>query len=206
MPIPASRSSASPLPRQRSVEAAKLLEHQMYFWGKEGLHPAGNLIVAFGGTPYRRDDAPHAVRCYALTTTQGHPILQSTGVLLQPSEGQCGIAHLRPAHRLYHIPPHAMPLPCPSAKAIAVNLRTVRPTEFPPTLTRLLRFVREYEQWAARRLPDHARESAWREYRRTASRGTKWLPPADSNLALKGIWFVHLRGIAIGKDRPGPLI
>jgi hypothetical protein len=179
-PTPRQQPAASRLPRFRSVEAAKLLEHQMYFWGKDVLHPAGNLLVAFGGTPFRRDDAPHAVRCYALTVAEGRMILHSTGVVFQPDQGRCGIAYLRPAHRLYHVPPGEMPLPCPSAKAIASNLRTVRPGEFPPTLTRLLHFVRDYETWAAQRLPNHARDGAWREFRRTASHGTQWLPPAES--------------------------
>ena len=33
----------SALPRLRSVEAAKLLEHQMYFWGKDVLRSGGKL-------------------------------------------------------------------------------------------------------------------------------------------------------------------
>lgn len=142
-PTPGFQPSDARLPRLRSVEAAKLLEHQMYFWGKDVLHPAGNLLVALGCSSFRRDDAPHHVRCYALTAPQGRVVLHSTGVLLQPDEGQCGIAYLRPAHRLYHVPPQAMPLPCASAKVIHPGLRSVKSTEFPATLTRLLQFVRE---------------------------------------------------------------
>jgi hypothetical protein len=152
----------------------------MYFWGKDVVHPEGNLLVAFGGTPFRRDDAPHAVRCYAFARAQGQLILHSTGAVFQPDEGACGVAYLRPAHRLHHVPPGEMPLPCPSAKAIASSLRTVRPGEFPPALTRLLQCVREYETWAAPLLPAHARHQAWRDYQRTASHGTQWLPPAES--------------------------
>jgi hypothetical protein len=46
-PAPRLQPAASRWPRFRNVEAAKLLEHQMYFWGKDVLHPAGNLLVAF---------------------------------------------------------------------------------------------------------------------------------------------------------------
>lgn len=172
--------AASALPRLRSVEAAKLLEHQMYFWGKDVLHPAGNLLVALGCTPFRRDEAPHQVRCYALTTPQGRVILHSTGVMFQPDEGESGIAYLRPAHRLYHMPPQILPLPCATAKSIHPGLRSVKSTEFPAALTSLLLFVRDYETRVAAQLPARAREEAWREHRRTATHGIKWLPPADS--------------------------
>lgn len=172
--------AASTLPRLRSVEAAKLLEHQMYFWGKDVLHPRGNLLVEFGCTAFRRNDAPHMVRCYALSTPQGRVILHSTGVLLQPDEAETGIAYLRPAHRLYHVPPQALPLPCASAKSIPADLQPVKASEFPSALTRLLQFVRDYENLAATRLPARAREDAWREHRRTATHGIRWIPPADS--------------------------
>lgn len=172
--------AASALPRLRSVEAAKLLEHQMYFWGKDVLSPQGNLLVTLGGTPFHRDDAPHHVRCYAMTIPQGRVILHSTGVLFRPEEGQGGIAYLRPAHRLYHVPPQEMPLPCASAKCIPSHLQPVRASEFPEPLRQLLQFVRDYEVRAAPHLPARARDDAWREHRRTASHGIKWLPPADS--------------------------
>jgi len=168
------------LPRLRSVEACRLLEHQMYFWGKDILAPQGNLLIALGCTPFRRADVPHRVSCYALDTRQGRVILHSTGVLLQPDENSAGIAYLRPAHRLYHLAPQQTPLPCPSAKSIPRGLKPVMPSEFPSALTSLLKVVRDYENRAATILPAGAREDAWREYRRTATHGIKWLPPADS--------------------------
>jgi hypothetical protein len=172
--------AASALPRLRSVEAAKLLEHQMYFWGMDVLHAGGNLLVALGCIPLRREDAAHKVRCYAMNTPQGRVILHSTGVLLQPEDGAFGITYLRPTHRLYHVPPQVMPLPCASDKAIPADLQPVKASEFPSALARLLQFVRDYENRAAARLPARAREDAWREHRRTATHGIKWLPPADS--------------------------
>jgi hypothetical protein len=152
----------------------------MYFWGKDVLHPAGNLLVALGGTPFRNDAVAHKVRCYTLNTPQGRIVLHSTGVLLQPADSGCGIAYLRPTHRLYHVLLQDMPLPCPSAKSIPDTLPPVRASDFPSSLILLLQFVRDYEAQAARILPTHAREQAWREYRRTASRGIKWLRPVDS--------------------------
>ena len=152
----------------------------MYFWGKDVLHPAGNLLVALGGTPFRDDTVAHKVRCYALNTPQGRVVLHSTGVLLQPAHGDCGIAYLRPTHRLYHAPLQEMPLPCASAKAIPATLPPVMASEFPSCLRLLLQFVRAYEAQAARILSAHARDHTWCEYRRTASRGIKWLRPADS--------------------------
>ena len=62
----------------------------------------------------------------------------------------------------------------------SADLQPVKATEFPAALTRLLQFVRDYENQAAARLPARAREDAWREHRRTATHGIRWLPPADS--------------------------
>lgn len=169
-----------PLPRRRSVEAAKLLEHQMYFWGKDVVHPAGNLLVAFGATPFRNEAVAHKVHCYALSTPQGRVVLHSTGIHLQPHDEDGGIAYLRPTHRLYHTPPQELPLPCASANALSAALQPVKVSEFPSSLRLLLEFVRDYETQAAPLLPPQARDHAWREYRRTASHGIKWLRPADS--------------------------
>lgn len=167
-------------PRYRSVEAAKLLEHQMYFWGKDVLHPRGNLLVVLGGTPFRNEAVAHKVRCYELDTPQGRVVLHSTGVCLQPADEDRGIVYLRPTHRLYHAPPGHMPLPCASAGEIPANLHPVSTREFPTGLTRLLQFVRDYEERVASILTVHARHEAWREYRRTASRGVKWIHPDES--------------------------
>lgn len=179
-PEPGFQPAHPRLSRFRSVEAAKLLEHQMYFWGKDVLHPKGNLLVVLGGTPFRNDAVAHKVRCYEMNTPQGRVVLHSTGVCLQPTGEERAIAYLRPTHSLYHVPPVHMPLPCASARDIPTDLHCVSPREFPTSLSRLLRFVREYEERVASFLTAHARHEAWREYHRTARHGIKWLPPAES--------------------------
>jgi len=188
----------STLPRLRSVEAAKLLEHQMYFWGKDVLHPGGNLLRAYGCDTFARRDAPHPVRCYEVATAHGLATLHSTGVHLHT--GGAGVAYLRATHRLYHTSGAEMPLPCPSLRDLPAGLRSLRPSEFPAALTALLAFVSSYESWAAARLPGTARTDAWREFRRTASRGVRWLPPDASLAWLHAALNVHCRVFA-GEER-----
>ena len=180
--IPFPRPTAAALPRVRSVEAARLLEHQMFFWGKDVLAPQGNLLAAYGCQRFRCADLPHAVHCYEIASPHGRVVLHSTGVWMGGAEESTdGIVYLRPTHRLYHAAPGPLPLPCASLAQVPAHLRSVRAAEtLPPTLVRLLRFVRDYETWAAPHLPERARDKAWREHRRTASHGVRWLPPAAS--------------------------
>ncbi len=166
------------IPRLRSVEAAKFLEHQMYFWGQDVLHPKGNLLVTAGCKRFQRPNSPHAVHCYTLKTPVASITLHSTGVALQPLDGSPGVTYLRPTHRLYHDPQHRLPLPY--EKGNLTSLQRILPNEFPPALTTLLTFVRAYEQWAAPQLPPGARLAAWREQKTTATRGVRWLKPKES--------------------------
>ncbi len=175
-----SKPASPALPRLRSVEASKFLEHQMYFWGKDLCTPNGNMLLAWGAERYHRQESPHAVSCYALKAPQGRVVLHSTGVQLQPADDGMGIAYLRPAHRLYHVPSDESPLPCANAGAIGPTLRAVKASEFPDSLTLLLGFVRDYETWASARIAPNARLAAWREHRRLASHGVRWLMPQDS--------------------------
>ena len=181
-PVSSLRPLAAALPRLRSVEAARLLEHQMFFWGKDVLAPQGNLLAAYGCRRFRREDLPHTVHCYEITSPHGRVVLHSTGVWMGGAEENAdGIVYLRPTHRLYHAAPGPLPLPSPRLTSVPAYLRSVRAAEaLPPALLRLLRFVRDYELWAAPRLPARARDEAWREHRRTASHGVRWLPPSDS--------------------------
>lgn len=84
---PSGVPSVAVLPRRRSVEAAKLLEHQMYFWGRDVIHALGNLLVVRGATPFRPEAPAHKVRCYDLRSPQGRVVLHSTGVVLWPAAG-----------------------------------------------------------------------------------------------------------------------
>ncbi len=172
-------SQVSGLPRLRSVESAKLIEHQMYFWGRDVLHPDGNRLVAAGCQSFRRTECSHAVRCYQLETPAAQIILHSTGVSLQPTDGSPGVVFLRPTHRLYHLPEGALPLPYD--KDTVRSLRGILPSEFPKALTTLLAFVQAYEDWAADQwLPTGSRLAAWREQKSSATKGIRWLKPQES--------------------------
>jgi hypothetical protein len=171
-------SDVSKWPRFRSVESAKLIEHQMYFWGQDVLHPAGNLLIAAGCQDFRREDCPHAVRCYQLETAVATITLHSTGVSLQPKDGTSGVVYLRPTHRLYHLAAGIPPLPYQKDKDS--SLRRLLPKAFPPALSLLLALVRAYERWAAHHWEPGSRLAAWRDQRATATKGIRWLPPEDS--------------------------
>lgn len=166
------------LPRLRSIESAKLIEHQMYFWGWDVLHPEGNLLIAAGCRSFHRADCPHAVRCYRLETPAAVVTLHSTGVSLRTAGGSPGVVYLRPTHRLYHVPEDTVPLPY--GKGVLRSMRRLRPNEFSPALTALLAFVRAYERWAAHRWHPESRLAAWREQKSSASKGVRWLKPKDS--------------------------
>lgn len=169
----------SELPRFRSVESAKLIEHQMYFWGRDVLSPNGNLLMAAGCQSFRREECSHAVRCYRLETSVAAITLHSTGISLQMADGSPGVVYLRPTHQLYHVPEGALPLPY--GRDVQRSLRRVLPKEFPQALTTLLSFVRAYEQWAGDEwLPEGSRLAAWKEQRSSATKGVRWLKPQDS--------------------------
>ena len=177
--VKGSPKQAVGLPRLRSVESAKLIEHQMYFWGRDVLHPDGNLLVAAGCQTFRRTECSHAVRCYRLKTSAALITLHSTGVSLQPMDGSPGVAFLRPTHRLYHLSEGTLPLPYD--KNALRSLRGILPREFPQALTTLLAFVQAYEGWAADQwLPEGSRLAAWREQKSSATKGVRWLKPQDS--------------------------
>jgi len=171
-------SNGKGLPRLRSVEAAKLIEHQMYFWGRDVLHSDGNLLVAAGCQRFRHANCSHAVRCYRLETPEAVITLHSTGISLQGIDGEPGVVYLRPTHRLYHLNKGARALPY-SREGLR-SVRRVLPHEFPAALTSLLAFVWAYEQWAGTRCPPGSRLTAWREQKVTATKGVRWLKPEES--------------------------
>ena len=177
-PHPSSPNEVSRSPRLRSVESAKLIEHQMYFWGRDVLHPNGNLLCAAGFQGFRRADCPHKVRCYSLKIPLGEITLHSTGVSFQTGNGSPGVIYLRPTHRLYHFEKGAILLPFQRNELD--SLRRLLPNEFPPALTTLLAFVHAYEQWAGNQGLPESRLNAWREQKSSASKGIRWLKPADS--------------------------
>ena len=173
----ASSRKGTDLPRLRSVESAKLMEHQMYFWGRDVMHPSGNLLVAAGCERFRREDCAHMVSCYRYETESVVIILHSTGVSLRGKEGGPGVVYLRPTHRLYQFEEG---FPLPYQASLLRSLRRLRPNEFPPALTGLLAFVQAYEQWASGAVSRGSRLAAWREQRSTATKGVRWLKPSDS--------------------------
>lgn len=150
----------------------------MFFWGWDVLHPEGNLLIEAGCQSYHRADCPHAVHCYRLRTSAAEVILHSTGVSLQMPDEPTGVAYLRPTHQLYHVAEGTTPLPY--EKSALRSMRRIRPNEFSPALTALLAFVRAYEKWAAHRWHPDSRLAAWREQKSSATKGVRWLKPADS--------------------------
>ena len=112
-----------PLPAVTVGNAVKLLEQQMYLWGRDVLSPWGNLLVARGARTFRREDRRHDVRCYEFGTDDGTVLLHSTGVEYHfrvedgrleaaGAGGAAGLAYLRPHHRAFVLPAGGSVLPC----------------------------------------------------------------------------------------------
>jgi hypothetical protein len=168
-------------PAFTSINAARLLEQQMYFWGADVLFPSENLLASWGCRKFHQPTRPHAVHCYQLSSPLYSLILHSSGALfhhaLHPS---LAIAYLRPHHRLFSSPslnPGILPA---SHKPPPPPLRSLRPSEIPPTLVALLQLVQDYESWAAPRLPHDHRHALYREFRKVPH-AVRWLPPDQSS-------------------------
>ena len=168
-------------PAFTSINAAKLLEQQMYFWGADVLFPSENLLASWGCRKFHQPTRPHAVHCYQLSSPQYSLILHSSGALFHHAlDPSLAIAYLRPHHRLFSSPsldPAILPA---SHKPPPPPLRSLRPSEVPPTLVALLQLVQDYESWAAPRLPHDHRHGLYREFRKVPH-AVRWLPPDQSS-------------------------
>lgn len=174
------------------AEATRLIEQQMYLWGSDVLHPAGNLLKSYGCARYRRADLAHPVHLYRRENERVRVTLHSTGVALvlldasqQVRAEESGVVYLRPHHRLYQFASHLEPpLPCPGARHVDSGMvSAILPKDMPAALLALLAWVRDYEHWSRQHVTEAHRLESWREFRK-ARYALRWMQPQQSLVLL----------------------
>ena len=134
-------------------ESRQVLGIQMSRWGRDVLHPEGNLLIRFGLQRFRQPGqfGSSRYRCHWAGRTVE---LHSTCVGIYGDESP-GIVFLR-AHRCAYLMPGPEPW-IPMAGTSREGLRTPRtPDErwaFFRALSQLLEWVERYEHWATPRRP-----------------------------------------------------
>lgn len=187
-PPPASLHTGAPCPGSRAEsraagvalrDAAACLYSQMYYWGRDVLHPGGNLLVAYGFTRVART-TPGGTSRYRLPWGGGTIDLHGLRAGWHPPAGDGpGIVFQRARHgwglwREESPDSTAMEESSAGAPCLA--------HERPLMLARAARFmgwVREYETWALDRWGPRERTAHHASYLRLRPRRW-WLPPGLS--------------------------
>ncbi|MEZ6143667.1 MAG: hypothetical protein R3B84_24145 [Zavarzinella sp.] len=136
---------------QFRTQAAKLLDQQLWCWGRDILHPKGNLLLDLGMCRYRDANHQKDGTMYSASTNEGNIVWlwgfgimccspQGDGVFLQRSRFE--------PKRLRHRPPrpvhywHDLPLIQKTATRTETN-------QMQAMLKQLFLWISQYEHWIA---------------------------------------------------------
>ena len=174
--------------RFRAAEATKLIEQQMYLFGRDVLHPRGNLLRAYGCTAGKLPGQKHHIRVYLHAAPGMLVTLHSTGMALvltddagDPLVGERAMLYLRPHHALFSFDPLTPPpLPCANVQQVLPTcLKRILFTEMPVALCAMLRWIREYETWCVQQVGHRDRWEGYKDYRKVPH-AMRWIPPDES--------------------------
>jgi hypothetical protein len=171
--------SASPVSLMRDFTDA--LAQQMYFWGRDVIHPSGNLLVAHG-FERRKSEGLEGTSCYRKDLAEGYIELHGACAGWYPDEpGEPGFLYIRTRRRCYLYEGEEPPAPGFYSDDL------LRSTPGPDLVERSQRFLAwwlGYEAWIATVTGPAYRGACHRAFKKLP-KSTPWLPPAEGMRWLK---------------------
>ncbi|MEO0447027.1 MAG: hypothetical protein AAF191_13220 [Verrucomicrobiota bacterium] len=159
-------------------DCTKCLVQQMFFWGRDVIHPEGNLLCDHG---FERSPSPglQGTSCYRLPWKEGFIELHGAcaGWYRRPEEStQESFVFIRPLNRVYRYSGESAPIP---GEWERVHLNRGQPHQIYQASTTFLEWWLAYEGWIERRAKMGYRDCCHHVYQKLpASR--HWLPPQES--------------------------
>ncbi len=143
---------------------------QMYFLGKDVIHPAGNQLIANG---FKKSPSLglKGTSCYAKKSDETLIELYGScaGLYTEASK----LVFLRKRCRFYHwLPEHRLI----AGQWSQGDIDAGSPEEIFNSLTALLKWWVEYEAWIEGKFGKHYREECYKEWKKVKTKGS-WLPP-----------------------------
>ncbi|MCW1885583.1 hypothetical protein OKA04_12660 [Luteolibacter flavescens] len=162
------------------------LRQQMVYWGRDVVHPHGNLLAAQG---FRKSKSPglQTSSCYALEWEGGRIELHGACAGWFPEDGSAGFLFIRPLGRSHVWKGGTAPVPGEWPAALLDS------TDFPRVLDLARPFLRwwmESEAWILDLLGPSYRDSCHRHLKRLP-KGQPWLHPA---VAMAWVAQLHSSG------------
>lgn len=174
----ASDRSVSPATLMRDFTDA--LAQQMYFWGRDVIHPSGNLLVAHG-FDRRKSEGLEGTSCYRKPLGEGHGegYIELHGACAgwYPDEpGEPGFLYIRTRRRCYLYRGEEPPAPGFYSDDL---LETTPGAELVERSRRFLGWWLEYEAWIGTVAGPAYRGACHRTFKKLP-KSTPWLAPAEA--------------------------
>lgn len=184
-------------------DAARAFYCQMYYWGRDVLHPDGNLLVRYGFTKIPRTTKEGTSR-YQLDWQGGLLELHGFCAGWYAQDGRPGICFDRrhDAWRLWNspVPPEPDAVQRGACRTSSASLLTTDPAPVLELVSGFAGWLLHYETWARRQWGASARKEQHRDFVKLRSRRW-WLPPEES-LA----WLQALANDPLNAPRPRSLL
>jgi len=146
---------------------------QMYFFGKDVLHPRGNQLKARG---FKKSPSQglKGTSCYTLEDSDQTIVLYGSCAGLYSKDSR--VVFLRKRERFYRwLPEEHLIAGCWTQE----DIETADPEEMLQELTPLLRWWVDYEEWIEENLGSQYREFCHGEWKKLKSKAS-WLPPQQA--------------------------
>ncbi len=155
-------------------ELAKGLKQQMYYWGRDVLHPAGNLLEKQGFTKHPSTGL-QGTSCYAMPFENGTIELHGACAGWYPGEsGEDGFIYIRPMGKCFLWKGGSAPVPGEWPQ----ESLAVLPGELPGAALRFIRWWILSEEWIAENTGPDYRNECHRVHKRLPT-SKAWLRPAE---------------------------
>lgn len=150
------------------------LAQQMYFWGRDVIHPSGNLLVAHG-FERRKSEGLEGTSCYRKALDGGYIELHGACAGWYPDDAEApGFLYIRTRRRLYLYDGDEPPAPGFYSDDL---LRRTPGEDLIERSQRFLAWWLGYERWIAEVTGPGYRTACYRAFAKLP-KSTPWLPPA----------------------------
>lgn len=169
-------SAFSPRPAVATLmrDFTDALAQQMYFWGRDVIHPSGNLLVAHG-FERRKSEGFDGTSCYRKALDEGYIELHGACAGWYPDDtGEPGFLYIRTRRRCYLYDGTEPPAPGFYSDDL---LRTSPGADLLERSRRFLGWWLDYERWIAGVTGPGYRGACHRTFAKLP-KSTPWLPPA----------------------------
>ena len=153
-------------------DCAKGFYQEMYFLGKDVLHPQGNQLKDFGFSR-APSQGLKGTSCYTLETPQG--VIELYGSCAAFYGAHDHIVFIRKKERFYHWLPQERLI---AGQWEQTDLKSPPPHQMAKSLIPMLEWWAEYEQWIGQRFDPSYRQACWRDWKKVKSK-PPWLSPCQ---------------------------